>query len=82
MKIEPNDGIRVSSLKGSQKVKIISLIREASLLVQYIRMLETLYIVEGIETILILNMNWFDKYKADIKRSNNKIKITYQKEKV
>ena len=33
--------------------------------------------IEGIETILILDTDWFDRYQADIRRSNNKIEIIY-----
>src|SRR6266511_539741 len=42
----------------------------------------TLYVVEGTETILILETDWFDRYQADIQRSDNKIEITHQGEKV
>ena len=38
--------------------------------------------MKGIETILILGTDWFDRYQADIKRSDNKIKIIHQEEKV
>ncbi len=61
---------------------MISLVREASLSVQYIRIPGTLYVVEGIKTILILGIDWFDRYQADIRRSDNKIEITHQEEKV
>src|SRR6266542_5571417 len=37
--------------------------------------------MEGTETILILGTDWFDKYQADIRRSDNKIEITHQGEK-
>ena len=40
-----------------------------------------LYVIEGTETILILETDWFDRYQADIRRSDNKIEITYQEEK-
>ncbi len=65
LKIEINDGTRVSSLGGNPKVKVVGLVKEASLS------------VEGTETILILGTDWFDRYKADIRRSDNKIEITY-----
>ena len=54
LKVEANDGTRVSPLGGNSKVKVISLVREASLSVQYIRISGTLYVVEDTETILIL----------------------------
>ena len=41
-----------------------------------------MYVVKGTETILILGIDWFDRYQADIRRSDNKIEITYQGEKV
>ncbi len=81
LKVEANDGTRVSPLGGNPKVKVISLVREAPLSVQHIRMLGTLYVVEGTETILILETDWFDRYQADIRRSDNKIEITHQGEK-
>ncbi len=63
-------------------MKIVSLVKEASLSVQHIRTSRTLYIVKEIETILILDTDWFDRYQADIRRSDNKIEITHQREKV
>ncbi len=54
LKVKANDGMRVSPLGGNPKVKVIGLVREASLSVQHIRTPETLYVVEGTETILIL----------------------------
>ncbi len=77
LKIKVNDGTRVLPLGGNPKVKVIGLVREAPLVVQHIRILRTLYVVEGTETILILETNWFDRYQADIRRSDNKIEITY-----
>ena len=41
-----------------------------------------MYVVEDTETILILGTDWFDRYRADIRRSDNKIEITHQGEKV
>ncbi len=82
MKIEENDGTRVLPLGENPKVKkVVGLVREAPLSVQYIRIPGTLYVVEGTETILILGTDWFDKYQADIRRSDNKIEITHQGEK-
>ncbi len=81
MKVEANDGTRVLPLGGNPKVKVVDLVKEASLSVQHIRIPETLYVVEGTETILILETDWFDRYQADIRRSNNKIKIIHQGEK-
>ncbi len=78
LKVEANDGIRVSSLRGNPKVKVVGLVKETPLSVQYIRTSGTLYIVEGTKTILILGTDWFDRYQADIKRSDNKIEIIYQ----
>src|SRR6266511_2301651 len=61
LKVEANDGTRVSSLGGNPKVKVIGLVREVPLSVQHIRTPETLYVVEGTETILILGTDWFDR---------------------
>ena len=81
LKVEANDGTRVSPLGGNPKVKVIGLVREAPLSVQHVRTPGTLYVVEGTETILILGTDWFDRYQADIRRSDNKIEITHQGEK-
>ncbi len=68
LKVEANDGTRVSPLGENLKVKVIGLVREAPLSVQYIRTSRTLYVVEGIETILILETDWFDRYCRDCLR--------------
>ena len=60
---------------------MIGLIKEAFLSVQHIRISGILYVVEDTETILILETDWFDRYQADIRRSDNKIEITHQGEK-
>ena len=72
----------MSSLEENPKVKIVGLIKKTSLSVQYIRTSGTLYMVKSTETILILGIDWFDRYQADIRRSDNKIEITHQEEKV
>ena len=77
LKVKANDGTRVLSLGGNSKVKVVGLIKEASLSVQHIRTSGTLYVVEGTETILILGTDWFDRYQANIRRSDNKIEITH-----
>ena len=82
MKVEANDGTRVLPLGGNPKVKVVGLVKEVSLSVQHIRIPDILYVVEGTETILILGIDWFDRYQADIRRSDNKIEIIHQEEKV
>ena len=62
LKVEANDGTRVSPLGGNPKVKVVGLVKEASLSVQHIRTPGTLYVVEGTEIILILGTDWFDRY--------------------
>src|SRR6266542_4568821 len=52
LKVEANDGTRVSPLVGNPKVKVVGLVKEASLSVQYIKTPGMLYVVEGTETIL------------------------------
>src|SRR6266540_5970625 len=81
LKVKANNETRVSPLGGNPKVKVVDLVKETPLSVQYIRTSGTLYVVEGTETILILGTDWFDRYQADIKRSDNKIEITHQGEK-
>jgi len=62
LKVEANNGIRVSPLEGNPKVKVVGLVKEAPLSVQHIRTSGTLYVVEGTETILILRTDCFNKY--------------------
>ncbi len=81
LKVEANDGTRVSPLGGNSKVRVVGLVKEAPLSVQHIRTSGTLYVLEGTKTILILGTDWFDRYQADIRRSDNKIEITHQGEK-
>ena len=80
--MKANDKIRVLLLGGNPKIKVVGLIRKASLLVQHIRILEILYVIKDTETILILDTDWFDRHQADIRRSDNKIEIIYQGKKV
>ena len=77
MKVKANDGTRVSPLGGNPKVKVVGLVKETPLSVQYIRIPETLYVVEDTEIILILGTDWFNRYQADIRRSDNKIEIIH-----
>src|SRR6266542_4047053 len=42
-------------VEANDRIKVVDLIKKASLLVQHIRISEILYIVEGTETILILD---------------------------
>ncbi len=62
LKVEANDVTRVLLLGENPKVKVVGLVKEASLSVQYIRTPETLYVVESTETILILGIDCFDRY--------------------
>ena len=62
LKVEANDGTRILPLEGNLKVKVVGLVREASLLVQHIRTPEILYVVERTKTNLILGTDWFDRY--------------------
>jgi len=62
LKVETNDGTRVLPLEENPKVKVVGLVKEALLLVQHIRIPETLYVVESTETIIILETDWFDRY--------------------
>ncbi len=81
MKVEANDRTRVSPLGGNPKVKVIGLVKETPLSIQHIRTPGTLYVVEGTKAILILGIDWFNKYQVDIRRFDNKIEITHQGEK-
>ncbi len=62
LKVEANDGTRVSPLGGNPKVKVVGLVKEVLLSVQHIRTSGTLYVVKGTKTILILETDWFDRY--------------------
>ena len=57
LKMKVNDKIRVLLLGGNPKIKVVGLIRKASLLVQHIRTLRILYIIENTKIILILETN-------------------------
>ena len=62
LKVEANDGTRVLPLEENPKIKVVDLIKKVPLSVQHIKIPRTLYMIEGIETILILSTDWFDRY--------------------
>src|SRR6266498_1127960 len=75
LKIELNDGTKVTPLGGGSKVKIIGLISNASIAVQNLRTLGSLYVIGGTESVVILETDWMDRYQADIRRSDNIIEV-------
>src|SRR6266498_3766278 len=81
LRIEPNDGTKVAPLEGRSKVKVIGLISNAPIAVQNLCTSGPLYIMGGIESVVILGTDWIDHYQADIRRSDNVIKVQVNDEK-
>jgi len=54
LKIETNNGIKVVPLEGKSKIKVIDLIFNASIIIQNLYMLESLYVIGGTESVVIL----------------------------
>src|SRR6266540_1856335 len=81
LRIEPNDGTKVASLGGGSKVKVIGLISNAPIAVQNLCTPGLLYVMGGIESVVILGTDWMDRYQADIRRSDNVIEVRVNDEK-
>ena len=81
LKIELNDGTKVTPLGGGSKVKIIGLISNASIAVQNLRTSELLHVMEGTESVVILGTDWIDRYQADIRRFDNVMEVRVNDEK-
>jgi len=60
LKIEANDGIKVVLLKRRSKVKVIGLISNISIAVQSLHTSRFLYVMKGIELMIILETDWMD----------------------
>ncbi len=75
LKIELNDRIKVVLLEGKSKVKIIGLIPNIPIAVQNFHMPELLYVIGGIESVVILETDWMDWYQVNIRRSDNVIEV-------
>ncbi len=82
LKIKANDRIKVALLKGKSKVKVIGLIPNAPITVQNPCTLELLYVIKGTESVVIFGINWIDYYQADIRRSDNIMKVRINNKKV
>ncbi len=82
LKIEVNDGIKVASLGGENKIKVIGLISNTFIAVQNLHTSELLYIIGETELVIILKTDWMDHYQADIRRSDNIIEVQINDEKV
>jgi len=81
LRIEPNDGTKVVPLGGESKVKVIGLILNAPIAVQNLRTPGPLYVIGGTESVVILGTDWIDCYQADIRRSDNVMKVWINNEK-
>ena len=81
LKIEANNETKVAPLEEWSKVKIIGLILNAPIAVQNLRILESLYVMEGTESVIILKTDWMDWYQADIRKSDNVMKVWVNDEK-
>src|SRR6266498_3142815 len=81
LRIKPNDRTKVAPLGGGSKIKVIGLIPNAPIAVQNLRTLGPLYVMGGTESVIILDTDWMDQYQADIRRSDNVIKVRINDEK-
>ena len=81
LRIEPNDGTKVVPLGGESKVKVIGLIPNAPIAVQNLCTPGPLYVIGGIESVVILGTDWIDRYQADIRRSDNVMEVRVNDEK-
>ena len=75
LRIEPNNRTKVASLGGESKVKVIGLIPNVSIAVQNLHTSGSLYVMRGTESVVILGTDWMDRYRADIRRSNNVMEV-------
>ncbi len=80
LKIEANNRIKVATLKGKSKVRVIGLISNASIAVQNLCTSGLLYIIEGMKSVVILETDWMDRYQANIKRSDNVMEVQINNE--
>ena len=81
LRVEPNDGTKVASLEGGSKVKVIGLILNAPIAIQNLHTPGPLYVMEGIESVVILGTDWMNCYQADIRRSDNVMEVQVNDEK-
>jgi len=81
LRIEANDGTKVASLGGKSKIKIISLIFNTLIAIQNLCITGLLYVMDGIESVVILKTNWIDYYQAGIRRSDNVMEVQVNDEK-
>jgi len=75
LRIEPNNRTKVALLGGRSKVKVIGLIPNALIAVQNLHTPGPLYVMRGTESVVILGTDWMDRYRADIRRSNNVMEV-------
>ncbi len=75
LRIEPNDGTKIVSLRGGSKVKVIGLIPNVPIAVQNLCTSGPLYVMGGTESVVILGTDWMDHYQADIRRSDNVMEV-------
>ena len=57
LKIKANDGTKIVSLGGKSKVKVISFISNTSIAVQNLRTSGPLYIIGGMESVIIFGID-------------------------
>ncbi len=75
LKVEANDRIKVAPLGRESKVKIIGLISNVPIAIQNLCISRLLYVMGETESIVILKTDWIDWYQADIRRSDNIMKV-------
>ncbi len=75
LKVKANDRTKIVLLKKKSKIKVIGLISNKLIAIQYLYILGSLYVIIKIELIVIFETDWINRYQADIWRSNNVIKV-------
>ncbi len=60
LKIKANNGIKVTLLEGGSKVRIISLIPNAPIVIQNLRMPEPLYVIGETKSVVIFETDWIN----------------------
>ncbi len=60
LRIEANDRIKVTLLEERNKIKVIDLIPNVLITIQNLHILELLYVIGGMESVIILETDWMN----------------------
>jgi len=66
LKVKANDRTKIVLLKKKSKIKVIGLISNKLIAIQYLYILGSLYVIIKIELIVIFETDWINRYQADI----------------